>query len=255
MKRPIKKKISKRKAWLGWHFANETETLRFGDGRKIEVGTTHKVDCTPILCKLGLHASKIVREALNYAPGNILFRVQLGGKIIHGDDKSVATSRKYLARVDAELILREFARKCALQVIHLWKCPQVVQDYLESGDESLRSAARSAARSAIRRVAWSATRRVAWSAAERGAYSAAYSAARSAAWKVAWSAAWKVAWSAAWSAAESAAYSAAYSAARSATRRVAWSAAWSAARRVAWSAQSKMLDKMVLDAIKKQGGR
>ena len=49
MKRPIKKKISKRKAWLGWHFANETETLRFGDGRKIEVGTTHKVDCTPIM--------------------------------------------------------------------------------------------------------------------------------------------------------------------------------------------------------------
>jgi hypothetical protein len=210
MKRPIKKKISKRKAWLGWHFANETETLRFGDGRKIEVGTTHKVDCTPILCKLGLHASKIVREALNYAPGNILFRVQLGGKIIHGDDKSVATSRKYLARVDAELILREFARKCALQVIHLWKCPQVVQDYLESGDESLRSAARSAARSAIRRVAWSATRRVAWSAAESAAYSAAYSAAR----------------------------------------RVARSAAHSAAR----NAQSKMLDKMVLDAIKKQGG-
>ena len=255
MKRPIKKKISKRKAWLGWHFANETETLRFGDGRKIEVGTTHKVDCTPILCKLGLHASKIVREALNYAPGNILFRVQLGGKIIHGDDKSVATSRKYLARVDAELILREFARKCALQVIHLWKCPQVVQDYLESGDESLRSAARSTARSTAESAAWSAAR----STAESAAYSATESAAYSAAWSAAESAAESAAYSAAYSAtrrvAWSAARSAAWSAARSAAESAAYSATESAAHSAARNAQSKMLDKMVLDAIKKQGGR
>ena len=153
MKTAKRKTATKRKPkWLGWHFADETETLRYGDGRKIEVGTTHKVTCNPVLCESGLHASKTVLEALQYAPGNILFRVKLGGKIVHGGDKSVATERTYVARVDAEPILREFARKCALQVIHLWKCPRIVQDYLETGDETLRSAAWSAARSA----AWSA---------------------------------------------------------------------------------------------------
>ncbi len=40
----MKKKPAKRKTkWLGWHFADETETLRYGDRRKIKVGLTHKV--------------------------------------------------------------------------------------------------------------------------------------------------------------------------------------------------------------------
>src|ERR1035441_6698173 len=89
----------RRKTWLGWHFADETETLRFGDGRKIKVGTTHKVDCKPTLCEKGLHASKTVLEACAYAPSGLLFRVRLSGKIVHGDDKSCATSRTYIARI------------------------------------------------------------------------------------------------------------------------------------------------------------
>ena len=36
---------------------------------------------------------------------------------------------------------REFARWCALQVIHLWDCPEIVRLYLETGDESIRAAA------------------------------------------------------------------------------------------------------------------
>jgi hypothetical protein len=46
-RKSIKKKA--RKQWLGWHFANATETLNYGDGRKIKVGITHKVNCEPIL--------------------------------------------------------------------------------------------------------------------------------------------------------------------------------------------------------------
>jgi len=170
-----------RKAWLGWHFADASETLRYGDGRKIKVGVTHKVKCKPVLCESGLHASPTVFDAMQYAPGNILFRVKLSGKIIHGDDKSVATERSYIARIDVEPILREFARKCALQVIHLWNCPRIVQEYLETGDETKRAAARAAARDAARAAAGDA----AWAAARDAAGDAARAAARDAAWAAA----------------------------------------------------------------------
>ena len=203
--------------WLGWCFADYSETLRYGDGRKIEVGTTHKVECEPALCERGLHASPTVYKALGYAPGPILFRVELSGVIVHGDDKSCATERKYLARININELLHEFGRKCALEVIHLWDCPRIVKDYLETGDETLRSAAESAARSA----------------------------AESAAESAAWSAAWSAASSAAWSAASSAASSAARSAARS--------AASSAAESAAWSAHEQMLEEIVLAAITAQG--
>ena len=96
---------------MGWHFTDEFEELRFGDGRKIKVGITHTVDCEPILCQQGLHASKTVFDALREAPGTILHRVRLEGKIVHGKDKSAATSRTYLARIDAGPILKEWKKR------------------------------------------------------------------------------------------------------------------------------------------------
>ena len=209
----MKKKPAKRKAkWLGWHFTDESETLRYGDGRKIKVGITHTVDCKPFLCKQGLHASKSVLEALQYAPGNILYRVSLSGKIVHGEDRSVATKRTYIVRIDAEPILREFGRKCALKVIHLWNCPRVVKGYLETGDENLRAAARAAV--------WDAAGDAAWAAASAAARDVARGAARDVARYAAWDAA----------------------------RYAAWDAAGDAAR----GDQKELLEKMVLDAIKKQ---
>ena len=130
---------------IGWHFAEETRRLRYGDEREIRVGETHEVDGEPVLCNHGLHASESALDALQYAPGPILYRVKLSGKIVRGDDKMVATKRTYLAEIDAEPILREFARRCALSIIHLWDAPRVVKDYLETGDETLRAAARAAA--------------------------------------------------------------------------------------------------------------
>ena len=151
--------------WLGWHFTDSSECLRYNDGRKIVVGETHTVTCKPSLCEQGLHASKRAIDALQYAPGPILFRVALAGKIVEGEDKAVATKRTYLARVDAEPILREFARKCALQVIHLWDAPAIVREYLETGNEQIRAAARDAARDAARGAAWDAARDAARAAA------------------------------------------------------------------------------------------
>ena len=90
-----------------------------------------------------------------------------------------------VARFDATEPLRSFARQCALDVIHLWDAPAVVRQYLETGDESLRDAARYAARAA----AWDAARDAAWDAARDAAWAAAWDAARAAAWDAAWDAA------------------------------------------------------------------
>jgi hypothetical protein len=165
-----------RKKQIYWYFAEESETLRYDDNRKIILGETHTVKGQPELCKHGLHASKHPFDALEYAPGNILYQVELSGKVIHGGDKSVALERKYLRKIDAEPILREFARWCASQVIHLWDCPPVVEEYLETGNEGLRDAAWAAA-DAARAAAWAA-----WAAADaaRAAADAARDAARDA---------------------------------------------------------------------------
>jgi hypothetical protein len=118
-----------------------------------------------------------------------------------------------------EKLLRDFGRWCALQVVYLWDAPDVVRQYLETGDESLRKAARDAA---WEEASWEAAR----AAARDAAWAAARDAARAAAWDAARAAA-NTAWAAAW-AAESAAESA---------------AAWAAARDTANTARAAALDK------------
>jgi hypothetical protein len=200
-----------------------SDKLPNGDDRKIIVGKKHSLRGPIIMCKHALHASRTPLDALSYAPGPYLYRVRCWGDVAEETDKLGARHREYVAMVDATNMLRSFAREQALSVIHFWDAPEVVKQYLETGNEALISAARSTARSAAR----SAARSEAWSAAE----SAAESAARSAAESAAESAAWSAAWSAARSAAESAAWSAGRSAAWSAARSEAWSAARSEARK------------------------
>ena len=88
-------------------------------------------------------------------------------------------------------------RRYALAVIHLWDAPDVVRRYLETGDESIRDAARAAARDAAWAAAWAATRDAAWAAARAAARDAARAAARAAAGDAAWDAAGDAAWDAA----------------------------------------------------------
>lgn len=88
------------------------------------------------------------------------------------------------------------------RVVHQWRAPQVVRDYLESADESLQEAARAAIVAAARdESAWAATHaaraaanisNAAWKAARAAAW-----AAESAAWKTARGAAWETGWEAA----------------------------------------------------------
>ena len=169
---------------LAWYFSAADRRLRYGDGREIKAGVTHEVEGTPELCQRGLHASIDPLQALDYAPGPIIWRVRLSGVIVRGDDKLVATRRKYLWGYDATDMLRAFACKCALDVIDKWDAPAIVREYLETSDESKRAAAREAAWGAARAAAWAdarvAAREAAWEAARDAARDAAWEAAREA---------------------------------------------------------------------------
>ena len=107
----------------------------------------------------GLHASPDAYDALQYAPGSLLHRVELDGEVV--SDKFAARRRKIVATIYAKDLLWEYARKCALSVIHLWDAPEVVKQYLATGDNSLRAAAGAAARAA----GWEAARAAGWDAA------------------------------------------------------------------------------------------
>ena len=162
---------------IAYHFVGDT--LR--DGRPIPADGEWLVhDGDVAICETGLHASKHPYDALQYAPGPVLCLVECEDIVTEQDDKFVCRRRRIVKRFDATDTMRAFARHCALSVIHLWAAPDVVRRYLETGDESLRAAARDAA--------WDA----AWDAAR--------AAARDAAWAAAWDAAWDAARAAAWDA-------------------------------------------------------
>ncbi|HED4877355.1 TPA: hypothetical protein R4K21_003174, partial [Stenotrophomonas maltophilia] len=136
-----------------FHFV--ADTLR--DGRPVPAdGELLIHDGEVELCAQGLHASIDPYDALTYAPGNVLCLVELSGTIVRGYDKVAASERRIIKRIDAEPLMREYARWCALQVIELWDAPEVVRQYLTAGDESLRAAAGAAAWDAAGDAAWAA---------------------------------------------------------------------------------------------------
>ena len=149
---------------LAWHFVENT--LR--DGQPIpEDGVTLSHEGRVTICRSGLHASRNLIDALNYAPGATICRVECWGDVTEEDDKLVSRNRKILWRVDGEQLLREFARLQALSVVDKWNAPEVVIKWLKTGDEKYRKDARFAARSAVKSAARSAryaARSAAWSA-------------------------------------------------------------------------------------------
>ena len=102
----------KAKEWFGWHFLPEDRRTRWG-GKLVRKGTVIRASGPLVLCENGVHASAKALDALAYAPGPVVCWVRLGGKILHGEDKSVARERKCLAIADAWAVLRLFACWCA----------------------------------------------------------------------------------------------------------------------------------------------
>jgi hypothetical protein len=97
------------------------------------------------MCRSGLHASRRLIDALRYAPGPVVCRVECAEIVDEDKEKFVCRERTILWRVDAEDLLRDFARRCALDVIDQWDAPAVVRRYLTTGDEELRADALNAA--------------------------------------------------------------------------------------------------------------
>ena len=154
---------------LAWHFVGDT--LRYGEPIPADGKLLHHTGSV-VICRSGLHASERIIDALTYAPGNIICRVECDDIIDEQRDKLVCRERTILWRVDGEELLREFARKCALDVIHLWDAPQVVIPYLQTGDPELQDAARAtaeAARATAEAAAWDAAARDAAAAASAAA--------------------------------------------------------------------------------------
>lgn len=166
----------------GWHFTGN----KLRDGRPLpRRGVWLRHDGPIKWCQSGLYFSRHPFDALTYAPGPMLHRVEVRDVIREDDDKSVCRQRRIVASMDATEMLWYFTRIQALSVVHLWGAPDVVLDYLMTGDESMRAAAGVAAMAAARAAASVA----AGVAAMATAGATAWDAARDAAWAAAWEAA------------------------------------------------------------------
>jgi hypothetical protein len=181
---------------FAWHFLPDDRRLRFDHvtssgsfGRPI-VTAGMALICDPDrleCCKYGLHASVRAFDALSFARGAIVCRVACSGRVVTdaGGGKIACSRREVLWIADATDTMLAFARWCALQVVHLWDGPPIVREYLETGDESKRDAARRAVQ-APQAAAWATT----WAAAWTATWVATWATARAATWAAAWAATW-----------------------------------------------------------------
>jgi len=100
---------------LAWHFIQNDRKLRYSKSQRL-VRTGQVLHVNPeklSLCNFGLHASGRAIDALKYAPGSIVCRVELSGKILEESDKLCAERRKVLWMADATETLHEFACQAA----------------------------------------------------------------------------------------------------------------------------------------------
>jgi len=203
-----------KKKILAWHFLKEGRLLR-DDKEAPPVGETLVHEGEIKICQSGLHASKDILDALGYAPGEHLCRVECYEVEKTHDDKFVCRERTIIAEADITTELHIFAIWCAEQALDLIDKPdprslealRAKRLWLDgkATDKEL-----AAARDAARAAAWAA----AWDAAGAAARTVAMDAARAAAGAAARDAAWAAAWAAA----------------RAATRAATWAATWAAAR-------------------------
>ena len=166
---------------LAWHFLPEDGRLRYGPRTKVAIGETLSADGPIMICNNGMHASVRAIDALTYAPGPVICRVEVWGELASQEYKIAGRHRLCLAKADATNVLHEFACLCAERALRTAKVEdRIYWETIETKRKWLRGEATddqlSAARSAARSAAWSAAE----SAAESAAWSAAWLAAESA---------------------------------------------------------------------------
>lgn len=157
---------------VGWHFA--AKTLRDGSPLPRE-GSVLKHKGPVVPCKSGYHASVRAIDALSYAPGTMVARVELRGTVVpHGKpvDKYAASERKTLTRyVDATRVLHEFACWCATRALDREEAVgrkvdarsrAAIATKLAWLDGKTTDAEQSAAWAAATALAWAAAKAAAW---------------------------------------------------------------------------------------------
>ena len=90
---------------MAWHFLPPDRKFRYGDGNIAEAGYTYTVEPPLHPCHWGLHFCVRALDGLLYAPGSIIGRVEISGKVIRQKDKGCATERTYLWIAEAAEIL------------------------------------------------------------------------------------------------------------------------------------------------------
>ena len=224
-----------KKPILGWHFLADDKRLGHGDGRVVQLGKWCKVKGDVIECENAMHSGRTLRDALQYAAGSRICRVEMTADArdkTHDKGILFARGRRVLWWIDGERLLHEFACCCAEDALALIDKPDPRSvEAVKVKRQWLRGEATDAKLAA----AWVAARDAAWDAA--GA--AASAAARDAAWDAAGVAARAAAGAAASAAAKDAAGDAAGVAARAAARAAASAAAKDAALDAAWDAEKR----------------
>jgi hypothetical protein len=104
---------------LAWKFIAADHRLRYSHDPRILVAGETLVDpkdkitgaivTHPQICESGFHASIKARDALRYAPGSHIARVEIGGRGDSQHDKICGTECKVLWISDAAQVLRRFA--------------------------------------------------------------------------------------------------------------------------------------------------
>lgn len=135
--------LSEADAVRAWHFS-ASEKLH--DGRAIpSAGEWITYHGSLVLCNYGLRACREPFDALQYASSDqFLHMFECAGDVVEGADILVCSRLRVVASMDATKMLRYYSRMQALSVVHLWDAPQIVLDYLRTGDEYIRVASRAA---------------------------------------------------------------------------------------------------------------
>jgi len=105
-----------------WHFLADDKRLRWGTKEIVKVGKTYKATGPLKMCTNGMHGSRRLIDALQYAPGSILCKARIWGEVEEQNDKLVGRNRKVLAMVDATMVLHEAACHFAETTLKLVDC-------------------------------------------------------------------------------------------------------------------------------------
>ena len=99
---------------LAWHF---TYGMRFRDGQPLVVGKTYTHTGPLVMCDSGYHAGRDITDALYYAPGFTVSRVECSGEMREQSDKLVCRQRKVLWSFDTKKVIIAWARRVATDAV------------------------------------------------------------------------------------------------------------------------------------------